>query len=42
MLKLDIGCGTRKRPQFTGIDFTGNPDVLCNIALDRLPFDDLT
>lgn len=40
MLKLDIGCGSAKRPQFIGIDFFGQPDILCDIARERLPFHD--
>jgi hypothetical protein len=42
MLKLDIGCGSAKRPQFIGIDVSGNPDVLCDVAVNNLPFDDLS
>jgi SAM-dependent methyltransferase len=40
MLKLDIGCGPYKRPDFVGVDVAGEPDVLCDIARDRLPFED--
>jgi SAM-dependent methyltransferase len=40
MLKLDIGCGAAKRSEFIGVDFTGNPDILCNVAIERLPFED--
>ena len=40
MLKLDIGCGAAKRPGFIGIDVNGNPDIKCDIATERLPFDD--
>jgi hypothetical protein len=40
MLKLDIGCGNIKRDGFVGVDATGNPDCVCDIANDRLPFDD--
>jgi predicted SAM-dependent methyltransferase len=40
MLKLDIGCGGSKRPEFIGVDVAGHPDVVCDIARERLPFDD--
>jgi SAM-dependent methyltransferase len=40
MLKLDIGCGRSKRFGFTGIDVVGEPDVICDVAKNRLPFDD--
>jgi tetratricopeptide (TPR) repeat protein len=42
MLKIDIGCGPAKRPDFMGVDFSGEPDVLCDISLEKLPFDDLS
>ncbi len=40
MLKLDIGCGPLKRSGFTGIDVTGEPDILCDVSREKLPFDD--
>jgi methyltransferase family protein len=40
MLKIDIGCGPVKRPDFIGIDVLGQPDVLCDIASEKLPFED--
>jgi hypothetical protein len=39
-VKLDIGCGSAKHPGFTGVDYIGTPDVLCDVAVERLPFDD--
>ena len=41
-LKLDIGCGKRKKPGFVGIDIDKNSDadIVCS-ALD-LPFEDST
>jgi hypothetical protein len=42
MLKIDLGCGLAKRPGFTGVDFAGEPDVLCDIATNPLPFADLS
>ena len=42
MLKLDIGCGAHKRPQFLGVDVVTElgVDVRCDIAVERLPFED--
>src|SRR5215216_4243908 len=40
MLQIDIGCGADKRPNFVGVDITGQPDLLCDISQERLPFDD--
>jgi hypothetical protein len=40
MLKRDLGCRAAKRPQFIGEDIVGQPDVLGNIAQERLLFDD--
>jgi Methyltransferase domain len=42
MLKIDIGCGAAKRPGFIGVDVMGEPDVLCDISSERLPFEDLS
>jgi predicted SAM-dependent methyltransferase len=42
MLKLDIGCGSLTRKDFIGVDIVGQPDVLCDIAHQRLPFEDLS
>jgi hypothetical protein len=40
MLKIDLGCGPVKRPNFIGVDFLYEPDVRCDISSDRLPFED--
>ena len=40
-LKIDIGCGTRKRPGWTGCDFIGSPDVLMDLRT-TWPFRDNT
>jgi tetratricopeptide (TPR) repeat protein len=42
MLKIDLGCGPNKRPDFIGVDFLWDPDVRCDISSDRLPFDDMS
>jgi len=40
MLKIDLGCGPTKRPDFVGVDSSWDTDVRCDIASERLPFDD--
>jgi hypothetical protein len=42
MLKVDIGCGAAKRAGFIGVDIGGNPDLVCDVAVEPLPFDDLS
>jgi tetratricopeptide (TPR) repeat protein len=42
MLKIDLGCGPIKRPDFIGVDFLWDPDVRCDISSERLPFDDMS
>ena len=42
MVKLDLGCGIRKREGFLGVDsraFDG-VDVVCNLGVDRWPWED--
>jgi len=41
-MKIDIGCGSSKRPGFVGIDIQNIPGVDCVLDLSRekLPFDD--
>lgn len=41
-LKIDIGCGTRKREGFIGVDITSAPgvDYVLDITKDPLPFED--
>jgi SAM-dependent methyltransferase len=39
MLKLDIGCGSTPRAGFVGVDIAGTPDVICDVANERLPFE---
>lgn len=39
-MRLDIGCGQKKRVGHVGIDYIGNPDVLCDISREQLPFED--
>jgi hypothetical protein len=42
MLKIDLGCGPAKRPDFIGVDFLWDPDVRCDISSEKLPFDDMS
>ena len=42
MLKIDLGCGPVKRPDFIGVDSSWDTDVRCDIASERLPFDDMS
>jgi tetratricopeptide (TPR) repeat protein len=42
MLKIDLGCGPVKRPDFVGVDSSWETDVRCDIASERLPFDDMS
>ena len=39
-MKLDIGCGSAKKAGFTGVDIVGQPDVVCDVASEALPFGD--
>jgi hypothetical protein len=39
-LKIDVGCGTNKRPGFVGVDIMEGADYLCDISEERLPFVD--
>lgn len=41
-MKLDIGCGVQKKPEFLGIDKieTAHTDYVFDITKDRFPFDD--
>ena len=41
-VRLDLGCGTKKKEGFTGVDRIGFPgvDVVCNVGADRWPWDD--
>jgi predicted SAM-dependent methyltransferase len=43
-IRLDIGCGLRKRDGFLGIDKVPNigADYVLDVTRDRLPFDDST
>jgi hypothetical protein len=40
MMRLDIGCGAAPRAGFAGVDCVGSPDILCDIAKERLPVAD--
>jgi hypothetical protein len=42
MLKIDLGCGPVKRSDFIGVDSSWDVDVRCDIASERLPFDDMS
>jgi hypothetical protein len=39
MLRVDIGCGDKKREGFIGVDLLDSADVKCDIAVERLPFE---
>jgi SAM-dependent methyltransferase len=41
-VRLDVGCGGKKREGFTGLDFVEQPgvDVVLDVTKDRWPFDD--
>lgn len=41
-IKIDLGCGRRKRPGFIGIDRFAivEPDIVCDVEKERLPFTD--
>ena len=43
-IKLDLGCGRYKEPGFIGVDKYKivNPDIVCDIEIEKLPFDDST
>jgi SAM-dependent methyltransferase len=40
--KIDIGCGSKKKDGYLGIDYQqfGNVDIVLDATKDRLPFDD--
>jgi hypothetical protein len=40
LLKIDVGCGTNRRPGFVGVDMVEGADYQCDIAEERLPFPD--
>jgi hypothetical protein len=40
LLKIDVGCGTNKRPGFLGVDIMEGADYRCDIAEEALPFAD--
>lgn len=41
-IRLDLGCGRRKKQGFKGVDKFSivEPDILCDVETERLPFDD--
>ncbi|MDA0893212.1 MAG: methyltransferase domain-containing protein [Proteobacteria bacterium] len=41
-IRIDLGCGRRKKPGFIGIDKYSivEPDIVCDVEIERLPFDD--
>ncbi len=43
-MKIDIGCGANKKPEYLGVDKTPGPavDFVINFEADRLPFGDDT
>jgi SAM-dependent methyltransferase len=43
-MKIDLGCGVRKKPGYTGLDKRPGPEVdfVLDFDTDRLPFDDDT
>ena len=44
MLGIDLGCGSKKRPGFVGLDYVAaeGVDRVYDVSKDRLPFDDGT
>jgi ubiquinone/menaquinone biosynthesis C-methylase UbiE len=42
--KIDLGCGRRKRNGYIGVDKFSivEPDIVCDVEKERLPFDDST
>ena len=40
-LKIDLGCGSNKRPGFVGVDKSPEvkPDIVCDFEKDPLPFE---
>ncbi len=41
-MKIDLGCGVQKKPEFLGVDKieTSQTDFIFDITKDRFPFDD--
>ena len=42
MIKLDLGCGRRKRKGYIGVDIMEGSDIVANLTKDNLPFADST